>query len=267
MTERSLFDDAWDVLHETRLEEKTRAVRELRKAWRAGLLLPAGASAPRPIPVPGRPERPRLVAPRELASRGLHTREGQAALVHALAHIEFNAINLALDAVYRFRGLPGQFYDDWLQVAEEEAYHFGLLREHLRELRADYGDFPAHDGLWQMAVETAHDPLVRMALVPRVLEARGLDVSPGMMRRLGAAGNRRAVDILEIILRDEVGHVAIGSRWFRHLCEARGLDPRPTFRTLLGQYMKGRVKGPFHREARLRAGFTEAELVDLETMA
>lgn len=248
--------------------EKLAATQRLTAEWQAGEFdLPEMATVPAPIGEPGRPLRPALVPARELPRRRLGSREGQAALVHALAHIEFNAINLALDAAYRFRDLPRQFYDDWLRVAAEEAYHFGLLREHLRELGGDYGDFPAHDGLWQMAVETAHDPLVRMALVPRVLEARGLDVSPGMILRLREAGNLRAAEILEIILRDEVGHVAIGSHWFRYLCGERGLDPQATFRTLLRQYMRGRVKGPFHREARLRAGFTEAELVDLETLA
>lgn len=262
-----LFAQAARVVAAGQPEHKIALTGQLVAAWRAGdLELRDTRLAPEPIGEPGRPSRPRLVPARELPRRRLATREGQAALVHALAHIEFNAINLALDAVYRFRALPRQFYDDWLQVADEEVYHFTLLRDHLRELGADYGDLPAHNGLWEMAVETAHDPLVRMALVPRVLEARGLDVSPGMMERLREAGNRRAAAILEIILRDEVGHVAIGSHWFRHLCAERALEPQTTFRRLLGRYMRGRVKGPFYREARLRAGFTEAELIDLESM-
>jgi uncharacterized ferritin-like protein (DUF455 family) len=181
-----------------------------------------------------------------------------------LAHIELNAINLAWDAVYRFRGLPRDYYDDWVQIAGEEAYHFTLLRDRLQELGYDYGDFEAHDGLWEMARKTAHDPLIRMALVPRVLEARGLDVTPGMMARLRAAGDVRTADILVVILRDEVGHVAAGSRWFRYLCQARGLDPDATYRQLIRQYMTGRIKGPLHRDARLEAGFTEQELAYLE---
>lgn len=263
----NLFERADQALVATAPEDKAAAVRALVVDWRAGRVAPAhGVSGPAPIGEPGRPQRPHLVPPRELPRRRLNTLEGQAALIHALAHIEFNAINLALDAVYRFRDLPLAFYGDWLRVAEEEASHFELLRAHLCELGHDYGDFPAHDGLWEMARQTAHDALVRMALVPRVLEARGLDVTPDMMRRLRAAGNAAAADILVIILRDEVGHVAIGSRWFEYLCRARGLEPRATFRNLLQTYMKGGIKGPFHREARLRAGFTEAELAELEAM-
>ncbi len=220
-----------------------------------------------PVPVPGRPPKPELVAPSRLPRRRIHTREGLIGLLHALTHIEFNAINLALDAVYRFRGLPGAFYDDWLQVAAEEAYHFGLLRKRLRVLGADYGDLPAHNGLWEMACRTAHDPMVRMALVPRVLEARGLDVTPGMMERLRAAGEEEVVAALEIILRDEVGHVAIGTRWFRHCCEQRGLEPADTFFSLLQEYMTGPVKGPFHHQARREAGFTEEEMSRLMELA
>ena len=188
-------------------------------------------------------------------------------MIHAIAHIEFNAINLAWDAVYRFRRLPGQFYDDWVRVADEEAYHFQLVRGHLATLGYDYGDFDAHDGLWEMARKTAHDPMVRMALVPRVLEARGLDVTPGIMARLARHGDHAAVAVLEIILREEVGHVEIGSRWFRYLCDHRGLHPQETFRHLFDRYMTGRRKGPLHRQARLRAGFSEEELDYLEGMA
>jgi uncharacterized ferritin-like protein (DUF455 family) len=208
-----------------------------------------------------------LVAPRELPKRNFHAVEGRAALIHAVAHIEFNAINLAWDAVYRFRNLPKPYYDDWVRVADEEAYHFTLLRERLRTLQYDYGDFTAHNGLWEMARDTAHDPLVRMALVPRVLEARGLDVTPGMMARLRAAGDEDTVGLLEIILRDEIGHVEIGSRWFRFLCEQRGLVPELTFRELIDRYMKGRIKGPFHHQARLQAGFSAEELSVLERLA
>ena len=166
-----------------------------------------------------RPSRPQLVSPKELTRRGLGTKEGHAALIHSLCHIEFNAINLALDAVYRFRGMPESYYGDWWKVAKEEAYHFDLLRKHLSSLGYTYGDFVAHNGLWQAALDTAHDPLVRMALVPRVLEARGLDVTPGIMKRLQEMGDQRAVEILKIIHRDEIGHVAIGSRWFKFLCQ------------------------------------------------
>ena len=216
------------------------------------------------ITVPGRPDRPVLVAPRDLQRRKLATAEGHAALIHSLCHIEFNAINLALDAVYRFRDMPGQFYADWLKVAAEEAYHFGLLRDHLQTLAYDYGDFPAHNGLWEAAVDTAHDPLVRMALVPRVLEARGLDVTPGIMAKLASIGDNAAVAILEIIHRDEIGHVAIGSHWFRFLCTQRGLPVEETFAELIEKYMHGGIRQPIAHDTRRQAGFTEAELAYLE---
>ncbi len=267
MSAPGLFALAGAALAECDPGRKAALAADLHRRWAQGELSLAAHTPPRPLTAPGRPARPRLVPPRELARRRLSSREGQAALIHALCHIEFNAINLALDALYRFRELPERFYADWLQVAAEEAYHFGLLRGHLRELGHDYGDFPAHDGLWEMAVSTAHDVLVRMALVPRVLEARGLDVAPAMIERLRAAGNLRAVAILEIIARDEEGHVAIGTHWFTQLCAERGLEPRRTFRRLLGQYMHGMVRGPFACAARRRAGFTEEEIADLEAMA
>jgi uncharacterized ferritin-like protein (DUF455 family) len=241
--------------------------RQMAALWLDGVLEVIRGGAAESIIEAGRPAKPVLVPPRKLPKRSLHTPSGHAALIHAIAHIEFNAINLAWDAVYRFRDMPRQFYDDWIRVADEEAYHFQLVRDHLNNLGYDYGDFDAHNGLWEMAVKTAHDPLVRMALVPRVLEARGLDVTPGIMDRLRNAGDDAAVAVLEIILRDEVGHVEIGTRWFHFLCEQRGLEPEATFRGLLKQYMKGSNpigKGPLHRSARLAAGFTKEELDYLE---
>lgn len=221
---------------------------------------------PSPIGDPGRPSRPRLVEPRELPRRRLGTSEGRATLLHALAHIEFNAINLAWDALYRFRGLPADYYCDWARVAHEESLHFRLLCERLEDLGYVYGDFDAHNGLWEMACKTAHDPLVRMALVPRVLEARGLDVTPGILNRLQQAGDSAAVKVLEIILRDEIGHVEIGSRWYRYLCEQRGLDPEATFAGLLEEYVPGQIKKPFYYAARLKAGFNEKEMQHLEKL-
>ncbi len=255
------------ALHIADPDAKCSAVKTLRADWSAGRLSLADAVAPEPIGEPGRPARPLLVSPRAVPQRPVTTVAGRIALMHALAHIEFNAINLALDAVYRFRGLPPDYYGDWLQVAAEEAYHFTLLREHLRALGADYGDLPAHNGLWEMAVKTAHDPLVRMALVPRVLEARGLDVSPGLIRKLAAAGDARAVEILHIIQRDEIGHVRIGNRWYAHLCAARGLDPLATFQRLVAEYGSLRLRPPFHTEARRAAGFSDSELAWLEQLA
>jgi uncharacterized ferritin-like protein (DUF455 family) len=214
--------------------------------------------------VPGRPPRPVLVAPRDVPHRGVATPQARAALLHALAHIEFNAINLALDAVWRFAGMPEAYYRDWLSVAAEEALHFTLLSEHLATLDTAYGDFPAHDGLWQMAETTRGDLLARMALVPRTLEARGLDASPGIRAKLAHAGDDRAAAILDIILRDEIGHVAIGNRWYRHLCQLHGLDPVAHYASLTEQYHAPVLRGPFNFPARREAGFTEPELLELE---
>jgi uncharacterized ferritin-like protein (DUF455 family) len=210
--------------------------------------------------VPGRPQVPALVHPREVPRRSLGSAEGRCALLHAVAHIEFNAINLALDAVCRFDGLPEAYYADWLSVARDEARHFRLLRARLQQLGHDYGDFTAHNGLWEAAEKTAHDPLLRMALVPRVLEARGLDVTPGMMHRVREAGDTETVAILDVILREEVRHVAIGTHWFRYLCDQRALDPVATFRMLLSEHGV-RLHPPLNLEARERAGFVAAELV------
>jgi len=260
MTVFDLFSAADACLMLGEPDEKVAQTCAVAHQWRAGELSLQNDAPPTAIGEPGRPERPQLVSPRQLPRRSLHTPEGHAALIHAIAHIEFNAINLAWDAVYRFRDMPRAFYDDWVRVADEEAYHFGLVRDHLRGLGFDYGDFAAHNGLWEMAQKTAFDPLVRMALVPRVLEARGLDVTPGIMKKLAAHGDHAAVALLEIILHDEVGHVEIGSRWFHYLCTQRGVESKETFRQLLDQYMKGRRKGPLHRSARLAAGFSEDEL-------
>jgi uncharacterized ferritin-like protein (DUF455 family) len=207
---------------------------------------------------PGRPQRPALVHPRDVPRRALGTIEGRAALLHAVAHIEFNAINLALDAALRFAGLPPDYYRDWISVAQDEARHFLLLRARLRGLGYDYGDFEAHNGLWEAAEKTAHDVLVRMALVPRVLEARGLDVTPGLIRRLRETGDADSVAALQVILDEEVRHVAIGTRWFRHLCAQRKLPPADTFGRLLAEYNM-RLRPPFNRPARLAAGFDPAE--------
>jgi uncharacterized ferritin-like protein (DUF455 family) len=216
---------------------------------------------------PGRPPRPALVATRALAQRGLGSPAGRAALVHAVAHIEFNAINLAWDAVWRFRGMPAAFYADWVGVAADEARHFAMLSARLGEFGHVYGDFDAHDGLWDMAVRTADACLARMALVPRVLEARGLDVTPGMIVRLRSVGDDATARILEVILAEEVAHVAAGSRWFAWCCEREGLAPESEFRRLIDLHMRGSLRGPFNRDARLRAGFSVAELRSLDEIA
>ncbi len=216
-----------------------------------------------PPGIPGRPERPRRVDHITLKPPSMRTPAGIAALVHAIAHIEFNAINLALDLCWRFAGMPEAFYRDWLRIAQEEAKHFTLLREHLLTLGFDYGDFDAHDALWDMAERTKHDLLARIALVPRTLEARGLDASPGVRAKLVGAGDHRAGAILDVILRDEIGHVAAGNRWYRFLCSQRGLDPLATYAELAERHQAPRLRAPFNLEARRAAGFDEAELAAL----
>jgi uncharacterized ferritin-like protein (DUF455 family) len=217
------------------------------------------SESPRAITQPGRPEMPRLVEPRQLPQRGLGSAEGRAALVHAVAHIEFNAIDLAWDAVYRFRGMPVAYYRDWISVAADETRHFRMLQARLAELGHVYGDFDAHNGLWEMAVKTADSCLERMALVPRVLEARGLDVTPHMIARLRQVGDDATADILEIILREEVAHVAAGSRWFAWCCARDGRDAETTFAQLIAAHA-GALKPPFNESARRAAGFSTAEL-------
>lgn len=242
-------------------QDKAQAATALHRDWQAGLVrCEAQALLAEPAGLPGRPDRPPLVAPRDLPPRAPQRLEGHAALIHSVAHIEFNAINLALDAVWRFDGLPHDYYGDWLRVAAEEALHFSLLQAHLVSLGFTYGDFAAHDGLWMMTERTRGDVMARMALVPRLLEARGLDATPPMQARLRRAGDTRAVEILDIILRDEIGHVAVGNRWFRHLCAQRGVDPLAQFRALARAYGAPRLKPPFNLEARRQAGFDADEL-------
>ncbi|MCS6943916.1 MAG: ferritin-like domain-containing protein [Sutterellaceae bacterium] len=232
---------------------KLAAVRSLPSA-------PVGAdeAIAEPPGVPGRPQRPILVPPQRVPRRGVHTRAGRAALLHALAHIEFNAINLALDAIWRFSGLPDEFYLDWRRVAQEEALHFEMLCERLRSYGHAYGDFPAHDGLWEMAAKTRGDLLARLALVPRTLEARGLDVAPVMRARLAAAGDADSAAVLDVILQDEIGHVAIGNRWFHFACLSQ--DPAAVHVRLAAAYNSPTPRGPVNVAARRAAGFTEKEL-------
>lgn len=248
----------------THAQKKADGVRALAAAAeRGGIAVDADAALIAEYSVPGRPDRPELVPPRAVGHRSMRTVEGRAALVHALAHIEFNAINLALDAIWRFPGMPQAYYTDWLQVAAEEALHFSLLSEHLRAHGFSYGDFPAHNSLWEMAEKTHDDVLARIALVPRTLEARGLDASPPMRAKLAQAGDMKAAQILDIILRDEIGHVAIGNRWYGWLCQQRGLEPVETYAALATRYKAPPLRGPFNLEARRAAGFTESELAAL----
>jgi len=255
-------------LDATEPAEKLRLTHATWAALQAGALQPDPLSpAAQAIGAPGRPLRPNLVPQRQVPHRGLGTPEGRAALVHAVAHIEFNAINLAWDAVYRFRGMPLDYYRDWASCANDEARHFALLSNRLTELGHGYGDFDAHNGLWEMAEKTAHHDTARMALVPRVLEARGLDVTPGMIERLRNVDDERTIAILEVILREEVAHVAAGTRWFKWCCEREGVDPRETFLDLVRDYMGRNLRGPFNRPARLSAGFDDVELDRLTELA
>ena len=264
----SLFDAARACLDATSPDQKVALTQQYAAAFARGEFATLeDVTSPQPIRMPGRPALPRLVPAKALPQRGIGSTEGRAAFVHAIAHIELNAIDLAWDAVYRFRDLPGDFYADWVSVANDESRHFVLLRDRLRELGFDYGDFDAHNGLWEMAEKTAHDGLARMALVPRVLEARGLDVTPGMIAKLRNLGDSVTVEILELILREEVAHVAAGSHWFRWYCERAGMEPRTTFRELLAKYAGPTLRGPFNHHARLLAGFDQEEIDALEQLS
>lgn len=242
-------------------EQKAAAALEL---GRQAASLPVADHAPAvQALLPGRPSKPVLVHPARVPRRSPSTPQGMAALLHAIAHIEFNAINLALDAVWRFDGMPRDFHLDWARIAAEEAYHFGLLTSLMADLGCRYGDFEAHDGLWAMCEKTAGDVVARVALVPRTLEARGLDATPQIqdkLRRAGGTMAERAVQVLDIILRDEIGHVAAGNRWYRWLCDRQGLEPVSHYAQLVRRYNAPRLHPPFNEAARRRAGFDDDEI-------
>ena len=229
---------------------KASASRRLAEIWDAGGL-DVGDSVPPPRPA--RPERPLLRPPKEMPKRrAFGSLAGRIALLHAVAHIELNAIDLAWDLVARFGGpnLPREFFDDWIGVAEEEAKHFSLVARRLAAFGARYGDLPAHDGLWEAAQATAHDLLARLAVVPLVLEARGLDVTPGMIERLRRFGDDESATVLQVIYDDEIGHVAAGRRWFEWLCRRRDVPPAATYQALVRTHFKGALKPPFNRAGR-----------------
>jgi uncharacterized ferritin-like protein (DUF455 family) len=238
--------------------DKVRLTQDYAEKWRAGHM--PGVGRARPPRHPARPARPLLRRPGDMPKRRPGGVRGRIALLHALAHIELNAIDLAWDLIARFAGepLPCACCDDWVAVAEDEARHFGLLARRLAELGAAYGDLPAHDGLWQAAEQTSHDLLARLAVVPLVLEARGLDVTPAMIDRLKAASDRQSVAVLQTIYDEEIGHVATGMRWFDFFCDRRGLDPLATWQTLVRRHFKGALKPPFNIAARDRAGLPAA---------
>jgi len=263
---KNLFESVFDCLMEPCLDTKVKMLAGLQEDWTNDVFDFTPLDSIVRVADPGRPEKPTLVAPKELPRRRLGSLEGHAALMHSIAHIEFNAINLALDAMYRFQTMPKNYYFDWLGVAGEESFHFQMIREHLAHLGYEYGDFPAHNGLWMTTYETDHDPLVRMALVPRTLEARGLDVTPPMIQKLRSIGDKRGVEILKILLRDEIGHVEVGTRWFRYLCEQKNLNPFNQFQYIIENYHHGDLKGPFNYEARQQAGFSDEEITWLKTL-
>lgn len=249
---------------------KAARARAIAAAWRAGAIAPPAAGRALSLPDrPARPERPALVPPASVPRRRINTAPaGRIALLHALAHIELNAIDLAWDMVARFAdaALPRAFIDDWVRVGDEEARHFTLLTDRLAAFDAAYGDLPAHDGLWQSALTTAHDLAARLAIVPLVLEARGLDVTPAMARKLRSVGDTASADILDIIYRDEIGHVAIGRRWFVFICAVRGGEPAAVWRVLVTRYFRGRLKAPFNAAGRSEAGLPESWYAPLVTV-
>jgi uncharacterized ferritin-like protein (DUF455 family) len=252
---------ALEVVQETDPVQKALAARAL---FEKKLPIDAQAVLTEPKGLPGRPNQPELVPHNQIPQRSLATPEGRAAVIHSIAHIELNAIDLAMDITWRFNDMPDAFYEDWIRIASEEALHFTLLRDHLVGLGFDYGDFPAHNALWEMAEKTKGDLLARISLVPRTLEARGLDATPAVKRRLIGAGDNAVGKILDIILQDEIGHVAAGNYWFRWLCAQSGCDPEDTYARLAIQYGAPKLNGPFNIDARRQAGFTENELAALQ---
>ncbi len=262
---KNIFEFAEAFFQLTDVDEKLALTHE---AWRTCIAGALTFSSDRPVLPIERvrfPERPELLAPRQMPRRKLTTADGVSAFFHAIAHVEFVAIYLAWDILYRFRGMPEQFYQDWLRVADEEAQHFALIRTHLRARRVDYGDLPAHSGLWDHAKDTATDLLGRLAMVPRCMEARGLDVTPALIEKFTALGDDESVAVLTRILTDEVGHVQLGSYWFKFVCQQRGLEAEAKYRQLIDQYyVGGKPKGPFNRELRKLAGFSDAEIDWLE---
>ncbi len=261
----SVFLRASEVLLQNSVHEKLGQTRKLQQDWLAGKL---DLSRDRSLELnaPGIPTNLEFVTPAKLPRRTLHSALGQIAFIHALTHIEFTAINLALDIIARFQDMPRQFYQDWIQVAVEETGHFELLNTRLLSLGSEYGNLPVHNGLWTMATKTAHDVLHRLALVPRMLEARGLDVTPDMINRLLEINDQETAGILEKILQDEIGHVKIGSQWFSYVCKKRGLDPHSTFFDLLKVNAGSQIRKPINHEARKQAGFSEQELNSLDQM-
>lgn len=240
------------------LDEKTALAQTAAMRWHERRLSLRSPLDP-PLPDrPGRPAKPELVPPKAVGKRSLHTLPGRIALLHALAHIELNAVDLALDIVARFatEPVPQSFFDGWMKVAYEEAKHFRLVRDRMRALGAEYGDMPAHDGLWQAAHSTKNDLTARLAVVPLILEARGLDVTPSLQDKMRETGDLESADVLKVIYEDEKGHVAVGAKWFRFLCAREKRDPARAFQDLVRANFRGQLKAPFNDVARAEAGLT-----------
>lgn len=256
------------ILANTDVQSKVGQLANLFDEYQAGRIVvnPSGNLDSKNHCLPGRPAKPDLVAPKFVPKRKMDTVAGRAILWHSLAHIEFNAMNLALDAVWRFPNMPKAYYEDWLRVAKEESYHFSLINAHLQSFGFSYGDFPAHNSLWEMVERTTDSVIARMALVPRTMEARGLDAVPEIRDRFKQIKDDRAVEILEIILHDEIGHVLVGNRWFNFLCANDSLSPIATYRELAEKYRAPTLRGPFNFDAREQAGFTSEELALLESL-
>ena len=255
----SLAEAAQQIVRAPSPEEKMRLAKLAGSAWRKRNLSRGARASVRALPErPGRPEKPILLAPRDMPKRSASGERGRFALIHSLAHIELNAIDLTWDLIARFfdAPLPGSFLDDWVHVGLDEARHFGLLQNRLVKLGGKYGDLPAHDGLWEAAQETGHCLRARLAVVPLVLEARGLDVTPSMMVKAKSAGDHETAQILSTIYHDEKRHVAYGAKWFRYVCEREGVAPEPEFQHLVRKHFKGALKPPFNDKARSEAGLT-----------
>ncbi|MDJ1014877.1 MAG: ferritin-like domain-containing protein [Paracoccaceae bacterium] len=254
----TLAEMAVDVLTTADGREKTARSRLYAARWRAAREGGGALEIGRAVPParPARPERPELLNPRDVPKRKPGTPEGRIALLHAVAHIELNAVDLHWDIIARFSHvpLPLGFFDDWVKAADEESKHFNLMCDCLEAAGGSYGALPAHAGMWRAAEDTVDDLMGRLAVVPMVLEARGLDVTPGMIGIFRKAGETGAVEALETIYAEEIGHVAYGSKWFHFLCGRENLDPKPVFHDLVRRYFHGPLKPPFNEEKRAEAG-------------
>lgn len=261
----NFFTICYSALMEKNIDTKCTMVQQIYKKWIAKEFDLTPHKVVMSTPNPGVPENVSLVSPLKVPKRKINTTEGFASLIHSLVHIEFNAINLGLDACYRFQHMPADFYANWIEVTQDEARHFTLLHHHLNQQNFSYGDFVAHNGIWDMALRTEADVLLRMALVARVLEARGIDAVPEIKLKLDKLANPDLLETLNIIYQDEIKHVLYGNRWFQYECNKRGLDPETTYFQLLEQYNAPKIRGAFNREGRKMAGFTESELDILQS--